>query len=437
VTPPPRPITILTHYYPPSPAVGGLRAMKVAQAFRQAGHQVSVITACLPDEPPGLRLTEPGIIVQAVQPLRNPRDWYGEKRRKAPPGPTSRSKPNDPAPETYTMPGTVPFWKRFIFSLLWLPDAKQGFIIPAIRAAAPTLQDDRAVIITTAPPFSVHLAGLWLSWRRKRTWVAEFRDPWTDNPWKPWHVRTAISDAAERRLERLVLARASLVVAVSAGIERIFTPKMASRADRLLLIRNGIERLVSPGRNPPAGRPLKILHLGSFYHGRDPRLFLRALANVLARRGLGGADIRVDLVGSARWYNGLSIEKEVAGLQLSDVVHFEDWVPHAEAQRMVEAADVLLLLAQNQPNQVPNKLYEYLGTRRPILAFADVNGESARLLAEAGLGDLIVGDSIEQAEAALELIFGGAVAAQLNESKLAEWTTEAQMRKLVTSVERT
>jgi glycosyltransferase involved in cell wall biosynthesis len=432
----PRSITIITHYYPPSPAVGGLRAAKVAQAFQQAGHQVTVVTAIVADERPGVRLSEPGLIVQAVQPLKNPREWYAHfkrrgKNRADPTGGTSGGQPATP----YARPKQVPQWKRFLFSLLWLPDAQQGFILPAIRAAALTLRDTRSVIYTTAPPFSDHLAGLWLNWRTGRPWVAEFRDPWTDNPWKPWYVRSAMSDGIERRLERQVLRRSNLVVAVSAGIERVFTPKV-SNTSRLLLVRNGIERLMPAGPSRPPGRPLRILHVGTFYHGRDPRLFLQALASVVSRLQLGAHDVRVDLVGRARWYDGTSIEAIVNSLGLQDVVHFEDWVPHARAQEMVESADILLLLAQNQPDQVPNKLYEYFGTRRPILAFADAGGESAALLHEAGGHEVFTGTELEPAEAALErMLRAGAERIPTGESLLHSWTTQEQMKRLVTAVE--
>ncbi len=74
-------------------------------------------------------------------------------------------KPDAPAAEPaseaggYTVPTRVPFWKRAIFSLLWLPDDRQGFIGPAVRAARSLLRRGD-IVYTTAPPFSMHLVGL-------------------------------------------------------------------------------------------------------------------------------------------------------------------------------------------------------------------------------------------------------------------------------------
>ena len=97
--PAPRLITIITPYYPPSPAVGGLRAAKVARAFQQAGHQVTVVTAIVADERPGVRLSEPGLVVWTVEPLKNPREWYAHLKRRGKSGAdrTSGTSPGQPA----------------------------------------------------------------------------------------------------------------------------------------------------------------------------------------------------------------------------------------------------------------------------------------------------------------------------------------------------
>jgi hypothetical protein len=101
----------------------------------------------------------------------------------------------------------------------------------------------------------------------------------------------------------------------------------------------------------------------------------------------------------------------------------------------VEAADILLLLAQNQPDQVPNKLYEYLGTRRPILAFADADGESAALLREAGSHEVVCSDELEAAQGALDrMLQANRKAPPPDEVLLRSWTTEEQMKTLIASV---
>ena len=430
-------IVVISYHYPPDPAVGGLRAAKVAEAFRRAGHGVHVVAAQVPEASVPLVRTPGGIVIERVRAWRNPRElWLAWKRRGGGVAATGAAKA-PPAEASAALPVRVPTWKRMIFSALWLPDDHQGFAPAAAAAARRAFPEGVDLVYTTAPPFSGHLAGLWLSWRRGVRWIAEFRDPWTDNAWKPAHVRSAWSDAVERWLERQTLDRAERIVAVSEGIARLFRAKLPPDAsDRVLLIRNGIEWLAPPGARPPAPGPKRVVHVGSFYFGRDPRLFLAALAQVVARHRLGPADLQVDLVGRCRWYNGVSVEAEVSRLGLDGLVHFQDWVPHEACQGIVRGADVLLLLAQQQPDQVPNKLYEYLGTRAPILAFADDAGETAAMLREAGGHILVTGTDPEAATRGIEEALGLAAEprVQPDDRRLRAWTTEGQMDHLLTAL---
>jgi glycosyltransferase involved in cell wall biosynthesis len=221
---------------------------------------------------------------------------------------------------------------------------------------------------------------------------------------------------------------------VSDGIGELLARNLRSRErEKLLVIRNGIDELLPVRASLPQERPLRIVYVGTFYFNRDPFPFLRALSQ---SKG-SGSRFQLELVGRCRWFAGRSVEKSIEDLGLTDIVVFRDWVPHAECQRIIREADVLLLLAQGQPAQIPNKLYEYLGTRIPILAFVDQDGESARML-QAARGHVVVhGTSDEEArkaiESALDLAARGAVSG--SEATLQEWTTEAQMERLMDSIE--
>lgn len=425
-------VLIVTAYYPPAEAVGGLRVAKVAAALAAAGHHVHVLTPCLPRESEIERAADSGVTVERFRPALGPREVVQRisarfRRKSAPTLPSGdRSQSDD------SVPAQTAMWKRHLFALLWLPDDQQGLIAPAVRRGRALVQEGVQLLYTSGPPFSLHLAGLLLRQPGVR-WIAEFRDPWTANPWKPAHVRSAGADAASRWLEAMVLRRADAVVAVTDGIARGLRARLTSTAQaKVVVVRNGIERLYPPGRARHPG-PVRIVHVGTFYHKRDPFPFLRALAALRAARGLGPDAVRVILVGNCRWFNGVSVEESVQTLGLTDLVEFHDWMPHEACQDVVASADLLLLLAQDQPTQVPNKLYEYLGTRRPILAVADVAGETGELLQQAGGHYLVAPDDAAGLAQALDqaLSHGPAHAAPIAGSDLAGWTTRAQMQLLL------
>ncbi len=438
-----RHILLLSYFYPPAPEVGGLRAAKVVAALRARGHRVTVITARLDDETDALRVEEPGLRVLTVVPWRHPQqaieDWRAGRRPAAAPAAASAA---TPAPALGWDPDEqVPRWKRWILSFLWLPDYRQGFIPAAVGAATRVLAEDPAdLLYTTAPPFSTHLAGLWLRWRRRLPWVTEFRDPWSDNPWKPARLRSRPAEALGRWLERRCLRASARIIPVSEGITRLLAAKLpAEHRQRVVTIRNGIDRLAGPPA-PGAAGPRRIVYVGSFYLDRDPRPFLAALGEALARHPALRPTVAVDFVGRCRVFGNVDVVAEVERLGLADVVTFRDWVPHAESQRLVEGASVLLLLARGQPVQIPNKLYEYLGTRRPILAFVDEDGECAAMLRQVGGHQVVTEADPAAATPALERALGlvpdpGARAP--DPELLTAWTSRVQMDRLVALIEAT
>ena len=437
-----QPVVLVTYYFPPDPAVGSLRAAKVARAFLDAGHSVDVVTSRLPGET-GMRATsQPGFRVHTVKSLPDLREIMRALKARL-----TKFRGRRPAEHTtdtasWSPPTQLPLWQRFFFSLLWLPDDRQGFVFPAWNKARSLLRQRTGVVYSTAPPFSPHLVGLALRWTTRARWVMEFRDPWADNTQKPWWIRTKVTDAFDARMERYCLNRADLVVTVSDGIRARLAARIPGLdKSKLIVIRNGIEQLAQSDSMPRRAGPVHVVYIGTFYYGRDPRPFLHGLAAVCRKHGWGAEQVRVDFAGACRSVGTVSVEDHVKNLLLSEVVHFHDWLPHVAAQRLVKDADVLLLLAQQQPDQVPNKLYEYLGVRRTILAVADAGGETATMLTRVGGHQLITNDNPAEIGRVLEELILAVrsdnhhfVASETDERLLKEWTTEAQMKRLMAAV---
>jgi hypothetical protein len=421
-------ILVITYYYPPDRAVGGQRARNVVETLRRAGHDVRVIAAGPSVNDACLRRVAP---LPSIRGLYATLDrWLRASRNKglsgssAPAGFSSRIR-------------STPFWKRWIFSLIWLPDDKQGFVGPVVRQALRLPGGRPDLIYTTAPPFSTHLAGLMLRVLTGMPWVAELRDPWTANPWKPAEMRSAFSDWLERKLEWLCLETADLLVAVSDGIaDRI---EETGAGTPVTVVRNGIEDLRSAEAvtaDIETEGPMEIVYAGSFYHTRDPFPFLDAVQQVVADRSLGPGDLRVRFLGPTGTYDGRSIEAYVRTAGLDEHVRLEGWVEPERSLDCIRTADLLLLLALDQPDQVPNKLYEYLGARRPILAVADEDGESARMLKQVGGHHVVSANDAARIRQVLESLLDEPRPGPVGDPGVLEnWTTTAQLAGLSRTLE--
>lgn len=428
-------ILLIAHSFPPAPIVGAFRAGKVAEAFRSAGHQVEVVTARLPDEPGATRVEERNFGVHVVDELPGPLDLYGWLKRQLTQPSSSASQPAGDAgalsPQRSEDPG--PRWKRYILSSLVVPDKNKGFIVPAVMRSLPIVRGGVDLVYTTVPPYSDHLIGLVLKKMTGVRWVAEFRDPWTDNR-KAADLRSAGADRVNRWLEKLCLDNADQIVSVAEGIHQLLTAKVPEpERDRFLVALNGIDNLSA--RRPPTdgSGPFRIVHTGSFYGGRDPRPFLVALGAVARKRRLSAENVRVELIGNSRNYRGVSLEDLAAELGIAELIEFYDWMPQEQARERSGTAD-LLLLPFLDPDVIPNKLYDYLGARRAILAFVDAHGEAARMLNRVGGHYLVTDSDPGAAERTLEAALDGRNApppSRGQDAILEEWTTEVQMRRLM------
>ena len=276
-------------------------------------------------------------------------------------------------------------------SYLTYPDLQSGWVGAAVRRASSLIRRERFdALLTVAPPHSASVAG-WLLRRRfpRLPWVAQMHDPWAANPFHPAADRFQARCTAY--LERQVVRSADAIgMATEEAAAAMAARYPGTPRRRFQVLRNGYDPADFPNvadRTSRSAGPMRFVYAGCLYAGRDPFPFLRALAKLIAEGRVQAADVHVEFIGDCETANGISIRHVAAELGLSDVVSISPPVSYPEALRRLSAADVLLLFAQNQPDQIPAKVYEYLHLNRFILAFTD--GASARLLSEIGSGRVV------------------------------------------------
>ncbi|HEY0605210.1 MAG TPA: glycosyltransferase [Herpetosiphonaceae bacterium] len=283
---------------------------------------------------------------------------------------------------------------------LFIPDPQLLWVPGAVRAAAQRIaQGDIDALMTTAPPYSVHVAGLWLKRRFPRLpWLMDLRDIWSENP--------AIPDPLTYKLqaawERACLLHADHVTTATDGqrdlIERTFDIPPA----QISTITNGFDPADVPALLPSPDRaPLRLTHVGSLVGNRAAATQgLFAALERLAAQGVTSAELEVRLVGVFdpevyQWSQPL-VER--------GIVQLVPFIPYAEAVREMTAAHVLLLLTANDREgrlSHPNKLFEYFALGRPILALTP-EGDVSRLVREADAGQAIPPLDVDQIVAALQ-----------------------------------
>ena len=424
-------ILLVSQAFPPEAVVGALRAGNVARAFRDAGYHVVVVTAALEGEAAGEREWLPGVQVKTIVLGPRYRDrltaFLRKWQTKAAVADDPQPVPGPPAPSP-----SVGRLRSLVLSVVWIPDDELRFVLPAYRAAR-RLRKDVDLVYTTAPSHSTNLVGLLLRRLHRIRWCAEFRDPWCYPQSSPV---TPLVARVNRWLERLCINAADYLVTVAEQTANLYRQRLGAAAGKVIVVRNGIPAL-NPRLRQRNGEPFRIVYSGNIYGGRDPRAFLQAVRAVASECEAAGKPLRVDLFVSEPRVGDISLESYARDLGLEGIAHIREWVPHAEMQRILARSDLLLLLAQRQPLQVPNKLYEYLGAGVPILAVTDPEGETARMLHDVGGHHVVERDTPDDIAAALRSALiatrkgaGRSASRQL----LEEWLTERQMQRLVSAI---
>jgi glycosyltransferase involved in cell wall biosynthesis len=297
-------------------------------------------------------------------------------------------------------------FKHYLWEINTFPDASFYWTFPAVFAGFRLVrQKNISCIFATIPQPTAALVGYFISILTKTPLVLDFRDPWAGARF-PGDWRSSVYDKLEAWVERLTICRAFRVICTNDRFKnqlRENYPDLPPK--KFITIANGYdaEDSVTLPELPQKER-FVISYLGNFYMDRNPESFFLAVQAGLADGSIPVNGLEIRLLGQVE-YAGKSTTRELANAcGLKDIVNIIGQVPHRTALQQMVESDLLLLLAPNQPNQIPGKAFEYIGARRPILALTE-DGATADLIRETKAG-LVVrqDDQVSILRALIEMI---------------------------------
>lgn len=269
---------------------------------------------------------------------------------------------------------TLPLVERLLFEPM-------GWYRYVLKAGLELIAKKKVdIIFSSFSPSVSHLVASQLHRKTKIPWVAEFRDPWSLNEYKR---KTQPFQFFEEQWDKQTMKEVNFIITVS----EIWASKLQTFYSKpIIVIPNGFDE-EDYAEDVSLVNKFVITYTGNIYPGkRDPTPLFEAIANLRQEGRIFHDDIEVRFFGSNVTE---TISPLIQKYQLQDFVKIYGFVPFKESIRKQKESTVLLLLSWDDPRDAGTltaKIYEYIGSGRPILALAFKGGAIDNLLRQSGCG---------------------------------------------------
>lgn len=368
-------VLIITYYWPPSGGAGVQRWLKFSKYLPEFGWQPIILTvdpeyASYPQKDYGL-LNEIPPDLEIIYTRASTGIFSAYKKisgkKEIPYGGFANE----------SNPGLLEKILRFIRGNFFLPDSRIGWNRYALKRAIELINERNIkIVITTSPPHSTQLTGLKIKKETGIKWIADLRDPWADIYYADQMYQTPLARRINAFMESQILNAADRVIATCNSTRNLFRSKLMPDQlhDKIITLTNGFDP-DDFNLNHLAPEKFIITYLGTFAKNYDIKVLIDAIA--LVSPGLQtGITIR---------FIGKIDSSIVYKLKENPTVSVEivPYVEHRIALDFLARSSVLLLVipSKNKADEmIPGKLFEYMASRKPIIAIGPKDSDVAEIL---------------------------------------------------------
>ena len=353
---------MVAYYFPPIGGIGSIRAASFARFLPEFGWQATVLAPADTPHAPDRSLDvgqAPVVRTRSFELSRLGRrpaaDDGGDTEVAAPHQPVARPLPSR--------------WLRRMGKQVVFPDAQIGWY-PAAAAGGIRLLRERPfdLIFSSSFPITSHLVARTLKRRSSLPWVAEFRDPWSDDE------EFRLVSAPALRVERAMAAEADAVVLPNQTWAQHYSRRWG--VDASVIGHGSDAAFPRPVRRP--GPPV-LAYVGSYLPDRQRLETLWLALAVMRQRGY--ATPRLRWVGAVPQEARAELERH----GLEDILDATGYVSQSEALSQMSTASGLVASGFVDTGPVslgttPAKLLEYVASGVPIIYVGHPHGEPGRML---------------------------------------------------------
>ena len=258
-------------------------------------------------------------------------------------------------------------------SIFGFPDTERYWLKPALKTSGAALRPNKFdALISSSPYPTSHFVAEKIKKEFKIPWLADFRDPWSQNHDYPYGPIRKILDT---KLEKKTIKTADAIVAASFG----YSKKQEKLHQRpVFTITNGFDPELINNTSQPLTKKFTITYTGKIYAGKqDPTKLFAGVSDLIMENLLNPQDIEI------RFYEKEQVwlEKEIKKYGLQNIAIQHGQLPRMEAIKRQQESQILLLLCWEDLTETgvyPLKIFEYLASQRPILATGGSRNEDVK-----------------------------------------------------------
>jgi colanic acid biosynthesis glycosyl transferase WcaI len=354
-------ILYISQYFPPEMGAPAARAAELAQHWAKAGQVVSVLTG-FPNHPTGVV----------------PAEWRRRLRRLT----------------FHEKDGLVDVYRTWLWPL---PNRKaherlRNYASFCLSSALRGLSLPRPdVIIATSPQLLVALAGWWLAFIRRVSFVFEVRDLWPESlAAVGMGDETSVLHRSLSALANFLYRHADRIVVVTPAFKDYLMQHRHVPAEKISIVENGVETDLFSPRTLTENQALRrelgsegkflVCYVGTMGMAHGLETLLDAAAQLQSQN----ADVLFWLIGEGAEKQRLQALAQSRGLAN---VRFFDQQPREKIPAFISASDACLVLLKKTEvfkTVIPTKMLEFMSCSRPVIL--GVDGQARKIVEEAGAG---------------------------------------------------
>jgi len=366
-------VLIIVYYWPPSAGSGVQRWLNFSKYLTKFDWQPVVYTP----ENPDFELQDESLLASInpeVEVIKQP-IWEPYQLHKLISGKQSESSKTAGVVDT-----NKSYWSNWIRGNVFVPDPKVFWRKPSVKFLKSYLQENPVeAIISSGTPHSMHLIALDLKQSFPTVpWITDFRDPWTElDMLESYHI-LPLRMKRYRKLEKKVLQAADLSLTTSKVWADDFK-RLGAR--KTMAITNGYDEEDFKGEVKPYDE-FVVSHFGLLNHLRNPEQLWQALSELIEENQAFSEQFRLHLGGTL---DPRILDQIKRYPNLAEKLKVFPYLSHREVVAEYRKSSLLLLLLFNSKSgrgNIPGKLFEYLASKKTILAFGSSKGDAAEIVAK-------------------------------------------------------